>query len=530
MPLEIVVTNAGRAALINAQNSGTNPVTITEVGLSSTAVTPLPTLTALAGEFKRVETVSGEVVADDTIHLSMLDSSVDSYTLRSIGIYLADGTLFAVYGQPAAILEKTASSVGALQVDIIFADISAALLTFGDSNFLNPPATTERQGVVELATVAEAQAGVDALRALTPAGAKAAILGWLLAQDGAGSGLDADLLDGQHGSWYTDITGRLGYTPLNAVAYTAADVLGKLVTVDGAGSGVDADLLDGQHGSYYGNIPARLGFTPVQQGTGVGQLPNLIKIGWSGSRIKATIDAADLGNIAFDSHIADVWRSSNDGAGSGLDADLLDGVHAASFARVDTGAGVTFAGGVTVPYLRSTGAGNIDGAFGIGGALTVGAAGATFAGGLTAVYLRSAGAADIDGVLRIAGALAWSAGNDGAGSGLDADLLDGLHASDFLRDAGSSVELTGYLRLSNGFILQWGWVAAMTNRANNTVTFPITFPVSAMVMWASLGTGIGIGDNTFSVGAAPISNSQGRVAIATPTTGTIGCYWFALGK
>lgn len=40
---------------------------------------------------------------------------------------------------------------------------------------------------------------------------------------------------------------------LDAVNYNATDVLNKLKTVDGSGSGVDADLLDGQHGSYYRN-------------------------------------------------------------------------------------------------------------------------------------------------------------------------------------------------------------------------------------------------------------------------------------
>ena len=38
---------------------------------------------------------------------------------------------------------------------------------------------------------------------------------------------------------------------LNAASYTAADVLAKLVTVDGAGTGLDADLLDGQHASAF---------------------------------------------------------------------------------------------------------------------------------------------------------------------------------------------------------------------------------------------------------------------------------------
>jgi hypothetical protein len=106
--------------------------------------------------------------------------------------------------------------------------------------------------VVELATVAEAQAGIDALRALTPQAARSAILGWLLAQDGAGSGLDADLLDGQQGSWYTNIAARLGYVPWGPIN-------------DGAGSGLDADLLDGLDSSYFVNIPARLGYAPVNR-------------------------------------------------------------------------------------------------------------------------------------------------------------------------------------------------------------------------------------------------------------------------
>src|SRR3546814_19243873 len=36
-----------------------------------------------------------------------------------------------------------------------------------------------------------------------------------LKDEGAGNCLDADLLDGQHGSYYTNITARLGFTPLN---------------------------------------------------------------------------------------------------------------------------------------------------------------------------------------------------------------------------------------------------------------------------------------------------------------------------
>jgi hypothetical protein len=224
MGLTAIVTNAGRAALVNAANTGTRAVTIAQVGLSGTALAPEAGATVLPGQFKTIATLSGDVVADDTIHLIVRDESADVFTVRSLALYLADGTLFALYGQADVLLEKSAQALMLLAIDIRFEDVDASAITFGDTNFLNPPATTERQGVVELATVAEAQAGIDALRALTPQAARSAILGWLLAQDGAGCGLDADLLDGQQGSWYTNIAARLGYVPWGP-------------TNDGAGSG-----------------------------------------------------------------------------------------------------------------------------------------------------------------------------------------------------------------------------------------------------------------------------------------------------
>ncbi len=168
MAFDITITNAGRAALVNAANTGTLPVTISQFGVSTTAVAPSPALTALAGEFKRLPSLGGQVVADDTIHVTLRDASADAYALRSIGLYLADGTLFAVFGQPGPILEKTAGSVALLSVDVIFADISAASITFGSTEFINPPATETVQGVLELATQAETNTGTDDQRAVTP--------------------------------------------------------------------------------------------------------------------------------------------------------------------------------------------------------------------------------------------------------------------------------------------------------------------------------------------------------------------------
>jgi hypothetical protein len=48
---------------------------------------------------------------------------------------------------------------------------------------------------------------------------------WNAGNDGAASGLDADLLDGQQGSYYTDIVARLGYTPANNASLGTAAFL-----------------------------------------------------------------------------------------------------------------------------------------------------------------------------------------------------------------------------------------------------------------------------------------------------------------
>lgn len=54
------------------------------------------------------------------------------------------------------------------------------------------------------------------------------------------------------------------------------------------------------------NYQPKLGYTPVQQGTGVGQGTNAVKIGWAkdGSGLRVTVDANDLGLLAFASQLS----------------------------------------------------------------------------------------------------------------------------------------------------------------------------------------------------------------------------------
>ena len=150
MSINLVVTNAGRTALVNAANTGTLPVTIAQIGLSSVYTAPATSITALPSELKRLAAIAGEVVANDALHVSLRDESADAYSLRTIALYLADGTLFACAGQADPILNKAASAIALAAFDVVFADIAAASLAFGDTDFMLPSATAERQGVVEL--------------------------------------------------------------------------------------------------------------------------------------------------------------------------------------------------------------------------------------------------------------------------------------------------------------------------------------------------------------------------------------------
>lgn len=171
--LPITITDAGRAALVNAQNTGTVNLTISQVGVSAVHTAgPLAGLTVLPNELKRLNTFGGDVVAEDTLHLTIRDQSADTYSLLKFGLYLSNGVLFAVYSQAVPILEKSSAAMVLLATDIILTALTTANIEFGDTDFINPPATIETAGVVELATKEETEAGADTLRAVTPFGLK----------------------------------------------------------------------------------------------------------------------------------------------------------------------------------------------------------------------------------------------------------------------------------------------------------------------------------------------------------------------
>ena len=145
----------------------------------------------------------------------------------------------------------------------------------------------------------------------------------------------------------------------NATAdQSASEILTAIKTVDGSGSGLDADLVDGiQAGSFLrsdandnasglitlnGAVSSgsaaklqingfqRTGPIMLAQGNTDTTTFNTTNERWilnNGSHIYASTSANSYNNK--------IWTDGNDGASSGLDADLLDGVQGSSFLRSD---------------------------------------------------------------------------------------------------------------------------------------------------------------------------------------------------
>ena len=122
------------------------------------------------------------------------------------------------------------------------------------------------------------------------------ILAGIKTVDGSGSGLDADLLDGQEGTYYLDY-GNFTNTPY---VITNTEIIEVILNNDGQFSGIDADFLDGANSAYYLDY-TNFTNTPVQRSNN------------------------DILQIILD----------NDGSLSTLDADLLDGEEGTYYLNFD---------------------------------------------------------------------------------------------------------------------------------------------------------------------------------------------------
>jgi len=201
---------------------------------------------------------------------------------------------------------------------------------------------------------------------------------WHGGNDGSGSGLDADLLDGQQGSYYQ---------PASSALTTSTSFSG-----DVSGTYNSIVVADDSHNHSFDNLTGKTSGTgdysttgDIVSGRGSGGVALTVNDGGgnanvtfnhqnkvpeqngNAARIEVNTDATSNARISFEAlsnvtagtsvNLANyftmesdgatclgntVWHAGNDGSGSGLDADLLDGIDSGSFLRSD--ADDTFSG------------------------------------------------------------------------------------------------------------------------------------------------------------------------------------------
>lgn len=180
---------------------------------------------------------------------------------------------------------------------------------------------------------------------------------WHAGNDGAGSGLDADLLDGQQGSYYANL-GANNFTGQQYVNTSGTQIL--------AGSGNGYVMLGQRQSATESVALVGVGYSSIslQLGYGVKSNPSAggFVSSYGGTIYRSMIDIADgirfytsgTQTVALGSSITvtermkisdagvvtiggnTAWHAGNDGAGSGLDADLLDGLNASATSASST--------------------------------------------------------------------------------------------------------------------------------------------------------------------------------------------------
>lgn len=167
--IELIITEAGKSAIINARQTGTNQVTLSHIAVGTGKYSATEAQTSLVSEVKRLPIVEGGQNGDNGIHVAFMDESTDAYNVHEIGVFTDGGALFAVVSSQEAFLNKGSASIAFLAVDIALKGIDASEVSFGEISFSNAAASTENAGAIEIATDDEANAMTMTNRAITPA-------------------------------------------------------------------------------------------------------------------------------------------------------------------------------------------------------------------------------------------------------------------------------------------------------------------------------------------------------------------------
>lgn len=169
-----LITSAGLQAVLNATNDGVQ-ARISHVALGDAGWEPTVTDTQLVSERNRVAVSNGTRIQATQIHITAVENGATEYWVRELGFILDDGTLFAVWSDPTQALAYKAADVDLLLAfDMLLSALPADSVTIDGTGGVNlAPATVIIEGVVRLATEAEAQNGaLNTAVVMTPAGSR----------------------------------------------------------------------------------------------------------------------------------------------------------------------------------------------------------------------------------------------------------------------------------------------------------------------------------------------------------------------
>lgn len=167
MASSMLITSAGLREVVNAEHDGTAPIKLTQIAFGTGKYVPSAERTSLEAEFKRFDAISGGAVGDNVLHVSARDASSETYVVYEIGLFTESGTLFAVCSDEMPLIQKSARSQALLSIDMAVVGFSAESIVLGDTNFLNPPATTTTAGVVYLASDSDIEEGTSISKVVT---------------------------------------------------------------------------------------------------------------------------------------------------------------------------------------------------------------------------------------------------------------------------------------------------------------------------------------------------------------------------
>jgi hypothetical protein len=278
---------------------------------------------------------------------------------------------------------------------------------------------------------------------------------WTEENDGAGSGLDADTLDGQHGAYYQPASTAITTSNIGSQSVSYAATAGSAANIDGINfrngnstNGVAPDNIT-DNGTSYTNSVSLFGQTDGA----------LYSQAYSASWVHQIFGDYRTGNMAVRGRNNGVWQSwktvwtsGNDGTGSGLDADLLDGqqgsyyypasnpngytTNTGTVTSVATGGGLTggtITGSGTISHADTSSQGSVNNS----GATVIQDVTLDTYGHVTGLASKTLTAADV-------GALA------SGGKAADSNLLDGIDSSAFVRNNNGAQSIAGNLTVGSG--------------------------------------------------------------------------------